>query len=127
GDRVGNLPADLREAFGVPEILGTPTAQPQHQPPHSPEPTSGPAGGRVANKEDLAIEEFARGEGIDQAVATRLRELLFAAIVDAIDWDMLGLAPASFAQPTNGTFRRAGIVFDGQTTQVPGHLQVKLL
>jgi hypothetical protein len=122
---IANLDERLRAAFEVPEIPGAGTAKPvepitEHQTPEvNPE--------RPASREDLLIEQWISGKGLDQTVANNLRLLVFSAVSNAIDWDMVGLAKASFVGKTGKAFQTASISFDRQTTQVRTDLQVKLV
>jgi hypothetical protein len=52
--------------------------------------------------------------------------LIFAAVADTIDWDMLGLAKTAFVGKTGRAFQTNSISFDRQTTQIQQHLQVKI-
>ncbi|WP_156444596.1 protein DpdH [Sphingomonas sp. CCH20-B6] len=119
-----NPPASLREAFSVPEIpdvsIGAQNSIPKSV--TAPAPAPAPS----ASPDDTAIESWIRGGGLDQAVAGRLREALFPAIVEALDWDMLGLARTSFAGQSGRPFQRTSISFVRQTTKAAGYLQVKL-
>ena len=121
---IKNLEARLREAFEVPEIPGAiegaATEDKQEgKSAESPKPTA-------ASREDVAIEEWINGGGLDQTVATQLRPLIFAAVADTIDWDMLGLAKTAFVGKTGRAFQTNSISFDRQTTQIQQHLQVKI-
>ena len=122
---IANLDEQLRAAFEVPEIPGADAAKPA-------EPTTGaiipePPQRSSASKEDLLIEQWIGGKGLDQTVANNLRLLVFSAVSNAIDWDMVGLAKASFVGRTGKAFQTASISFDRQTTQVRTDLQVKLV
>lgn len=127
---VKNLGASLRDAFGVPEIPGLDAAEPaaidavvvsgEGKPnTEKPSPTA-------ASREDLAIEQWLNGQGLDQNVANQLRPLIFAAVSDSIDWDLLGLARAAFVGRTGRAFQTNSISFDRQSTQVQQHLPVKI-
>jgi energy-coupling factor transporter ATP-binding protein EcfA2 len=121
---IKNLEARLREAFEVPEIPsaaeGAVTEGKQEaKSAESPKPTA-------ASREDVAIEEWINGSGLDQTVATQLRPLIFAGVADTIDWDMLGLAKTAFVGKTGRAFQANSISFDRQTTQIQQHLQVKI-
>lgn len=120
-----NLDERLRTAFEVPEIPGAGATKP---PEETAETASADAPRRSpASKEDLLIEEWVAGKGLDQTVANSLRLLVFSAVSNAIDWDMVGLAKASFVGRTGKAFQTASISFDRQTTQVRTDLQVKLV
>ena len=74
----------------------------------------------------MAIEAWINGSGLDQNVAIAIETAdVFAPYADAIDWDMLGLAKASFVGKTGRAFQTNSISFDRQTTQVRQDLQVK--
>lgn len=122
---ITNLDERLRARFEVPEIPGADASKPSEQTdgtqaPNPPQPNT-------ASKEDLLIEQWIGGQGLDQSVANNLRLLIFSAVSSAIDWDMVGLAKASFVGRTGKAFQTASISFDRQTTQVRNDLQVKLV
>jgi energy-coupling factor transporter ATP-binding protein EcfA2 len=121
---IRNLEAPLREAFAVPEIPGAVDESGtddkyEGEVAEIPKPAT-------ASREDLAIEKWIHGSGLDQTVVHQLRQLIFSAIADAIDWDMLGLAKPAFVGKTGRAFQPNSISFDRQTTQVQQHLQVKI-
>lgn len=122
---IANLDERLRAAFEVPEIPGAEAAQPSETTADTP--THQPPLRNAASKEDLLIEQWISGQGLDQSVANNLRLLVFSAVANAIDWDMVGLAKASFVGRTGKAFQTASISFDRQTTQVRTDLQVKLV
>ena len=122
--KITNLEAPLRQAFDVPEIPGATDEKDNNEAQDTRlaeirRPTA-------ASRDDLAIEQWIHGGGLDQTVATQLRPLIFAAIADAIDWDMLGFAKPAFVGKTGRAFQTNSISFDRQTTQVQQHLQVKI-
>ena len=122
---IANLDERLRAAFEVPEIPGADTAKPVE--PTTEHQTTEVNPERPASREDLLIEQWISGKGLDQTVANNLRLLIFSAVSNAIDWDMVGLAKASFVGKTGKAFQTASISFDRQTTQVRTDLQVKLV
>ncbi|GGA00044.1 protein DpdH [Sphingobium fuliginis] len=122
---IANLDERLRAAFEVPEIPGADAAKPSEPTADTPTPEAPPR--NAASKEDLLIEQWIGGQGLDQSVANNLRLLVFSAVSNAIDWDMVGLAKASFVGRTGKAFQTASISFDRQTTQVRSDLQVKLV
>ncbi|WP_062223447.1 protein DpdH [Aureimonas sp. D3] len=122
---IANLDERLRAAFEVPEIPGADTAKPNQ--PTADTPTFEAPQRNVASKEDLLIEQWVGGQGLDQSIANNLRLLVYSAVSNAIDWDMVGLAKASFVGRTGKAFQTASISFDRQTTQVRTDLQVKLV
>ena len=122
--KIANLDWRLREAFAVPEIPGADEAV--KEPPidgAAPPQEVRPA----ASREDVMIEQWIAGAGLDQTVATTLRLHVFSAVSNAIDWDMLGLAKASFAGRTGRPFQTQSISFDRQTTQVRTDYPVRLI
>ena len=124
---IKNLDARLRDAFEIPEIPGADKDGGRAE--QEPDPVAKPEASKpkTASREDLAIETWINGSGLDQTVASQLRPMIFAAIADAIDWDMLGLAKSSFVGKSTGrAFQTNSISFDRQTTQVQQHLQVKI-
>lgn len=122
---IANLEECLRDAFEVPEIPGADAAKPSQ--PTEDIPTPEAPQRNAASKEDLLIEQWIGGQGLEQSVANNLRLLVFSAVSNAIDWDMIGLAKASFVGRTGKAFQTASISFDRQTTQVRTDLQVKLV
>jgi energy-coupling factor transporter ATP-binding protein EcfA2 len=122
---IKNLEAPLREAFDVPEIPGA-VEEPGEKAHPQDNGTESVKRSPAASREDVAIEEWVKGSGLDQTVASQLRPLIFAAVADAIDWDMLGLAKPSFVGRTGRAFQNNSISFDRQTTLIQQHLQVKI-
>lgn len=120
-----NLDERLRKAFEIPEIPGAAAAKPREATEDVP-PGPGPQP-NAASKEDLQIEQWIGGLGLDQSLAINLRKLVYSAVSNAIDWDMVGLAKSSFVGRTGKAFQTASISFDRQTTQVRTDLQVKLV
>jgi Cdc6-like AAA superfamily ATPase len=121
--KIENLDTRLRDAFDVPEIPGAAEAS-EVGPIVGPRPDQArPA----ASREDVLIEQWIAGSGLDQTVATTLRLHVFSAVSNAIDWDMLGLAKASFAGKTGRPFQTQSISFDRQTTQVRTDYPVRLV
>lgn len=125
-----NLPAPLREAFGVPEIPGIDESPLLIDVPVAPTlpvtPVTPVTPVSTASASEIAIEKWINGDGLDQVVADKLRKLIYPAVSEAIDWDMLGLERTSFMGKTGKAFQRNSISFDRQTTTIQGHLQVKL-
>ena len=123
--KLANLDQRLRNAFDVPEIpdVNELAEDLQIDGPAPPTPEIRPAGSR----DDMLIEEWIKGTGLDETVATTLRLHVFSAVSNAIDWDMLGLAKASFAGKTGRPFQTRSISFDRQTTQVRPDYQVRLV
>lgn len=121
---VKNLPADLREAFGVPEIPGVGEAAPELMKPADEQPK--PAPRPTASPQDRALEAWIGGAALDQQVANALRRPIFSAIADMIDWDMLALERTSFVGASGKPFQPNSIGFERHPTAIPAHVQVKL-
>lgn len=121
---IANLDERLRAAFGVPEIpgAGAKASDPVEEPAAEEKPQRAPV-----SREELFIEKWVSGSVLDQTVATNLRLLIFSAVSNAIDWDMLGLAKTSFVGKTGRAFQTASISFERQSTLARQDLQVKLL
>lgn len=120
---VRNLDQAVREALGVPEIPDAPAAAAMLAPTQVKRPGPTPEAPALS-REDIAIQEWINAGSIDQVLMSQLRPLLFSAIVEAIDWDMLCLERSSFAGQTR-PFRPTSISFDRQLTQVQ-HAQIKV-
>ena len=120
------LPAGLRDAFDITEIPGAQTINASPSPvtlPVETEPTS--AGGPAVNRQDILIESWINGGLLDQTIASQLRNLIYTAVAESVDWDMLGLAKALHTGQRRA-FQVASVSFDRQATQSPEHMQVKL-
>jgi hypothetical protein len=124
--KIKNLDSRLRDAFDVPEISDAARDEErgEREPVGDPKPEASKP--RTASRDDVAIEAWINASGLDQNVASQLRPMIFGAIADAIDWDMLGLAKASFVGKTGRAFQTNSISFDRQTTLVRQDLQVKI-
>ena len=59
-------------------------------------------------------------------VAQKLRELVYSAVVEAIDWDMLGLSRTFFAGVGKAFQQRTSISFVRQNTKAATYAQVRL-
>lgn len=123
--KILNLDARLRAAFEVPEIPGD--SDPSVADPDDDQIKPEQKTQSHTSKEDLLIEQWISGSGLDQTVANSLRLLVYSAVSNAIDWDMIGLAKSSFVGKTGKPFQTASISFDRQTTQVRNDLKVKLV
>lgn len=121
---IKNLDFRLRHAFEIPEIPGAVeglTTEPiQLETGLEQKPKT-----IAASREDIAIQQWINGTGLEQNIANDLRPLVFAAVVDSIDWDMLGLARATFVGNARA-FQRTCVSFDRQTTQIRQDIPVKL-
>jgi energy-coupling factor transporter ATP-binding protein EcfA2 len=123
--KIVNLDDRLRAAFEVPEIPGADAFKPADPEADTVAPDAPQR--PTFSKEDLLIEQWVGGQGLDQNVANNLRLLVYSAVSNAIDWDMIGLAKANFVGRTGKPFQTASISFDRQTTQVRTDLLVKLV
>jgi len=114
--RVKSFAKPLLDAFSVPPIPDAGDAAPL---PTVAPPT--PVGANVpvaaATPDDLAIQAWIRGGGLDATVAQKLRESIYTAVVEAIDWDTLGLSRTFFAGTGKAFHQRTSITFVRQTTQ----------
>lgn len=120
--RVLNLATPLLDAFSLQTITeaGETTSAPTVAPPS---PIGAPVPGPVVTAEDLAIQAWIRGSGLDATVAQKLRDLVFSAVSESIDWDILGQSRTS--SPSKA-FQKRGISFARQNTQVATYVQVRL-
>ena len=122
--RIVNLPVELREAFSVPAIPEAAEGRPEPHDHLPPVPAAMPVPAKSAD--DIAIEAWIRGGLLDQRIASRLREPIFSAVVDAIDWDMLGIASSSVAGKGGRAFQQRNIGFVRQSTGAGGYVQIPL-
>ena len=121
---VKNLPVELRDAFGVPEIPGAIAGD---IPQLSGEPEeSKPAPKTDSSPQDRAIEAWVDGGVLDQQVANAIRRPIYSAITDAIDWDMLALERSAYIGASGKPFQSNGIGFERHSTSVPAHMVAKL-
>jgi hypothetical protein len=124
--RVVDMPSGLREAFGIPRIpedVVTPDRPIIETQPDEPSPPK-------IDFEASAINEWVRGGILDQRVAQALREAIFSAVSEAIDWDMLGLERSSFLGQTK-LFQRISVNFERASTEASavrsGAVRLKLM
>ncbi|TNC74347.1 protein DpdH [Rubellimicrobium roseum] len=122
--RIVELPRRFREVFSIPPIPDA-LAPTTPSTPSAPVITPGQGQPRTVNPDDEAIESWIRGGLLNERVAVRLRDLLFPAIADAIDWDMLGMARADFAGGA-GAFKRTSISFVRQSTRASSRAGVQM-
>lgn len=120
-----NLPEPLRDAFNVPKIPDI-DELPLADGPRLPSPGQAVVKEITMEADDLAIQTWIRGDGLDATVAQKLRELVYAAVVEAIDWDMLGLSRTYFAGTGRAFQQRTSISFVRQNTKVATYAQVRL-
>ena len=117
-----NLPEALRLALNLPSLPGQFSDSII-----GPDPTPKPLpGGIRSDPEQSALEEWARGGSLPQALATKLRNSVYALIADAIDWDEVGLERSFHTASTAKAFRQTSISFARQET-TRGAAPVKIL
>lgn len=120
-DGLKDLPEGIRDAFSLPQL---PEGLSSKQSEGSENLAVLPAQAKTfitaeESRESQLIERWARGELLDQTLAQTLRIKLFPYIVDAIDWDAIGLERSYFAAATGARpFRQTSITFLRQSTQV---------
>lgn len=108
-----DLPAELLEAFGLSKFsstveLAAPDRPVEQEPPKSP----------AVDQRIGALDSWANGGVLEQAKTPRLREIVYSAIEEAIDWDAAGFERAAFAGASaNRPFRQRSIYFQKQDTQ----------
>lgn len=125
--KVVKLDRELHEAFDAPAIPGADEIAKGLPEVSSPHGGAAPfAASGQASREDIAIEQWVAGEGLDQTVAGTLRTLLFSAISEAVDWDMIGLSKAVYVGRSQRPLQTGSISFDRQNTQVQEHVAIKL-
>lgn len=116
-----NLPDGIRTAFSLPLLPDSLTVAA----PATPAREAGQDGSvetpKAENvpKEIQFLEQWARGDMLDQTFAQTIRVKLFDSISDAIDWDGIGLERSYYAGATGAKpFRRNSIALLRQPTQV---------
>lgn len=118
---VTNLPVPLRDAFSIPAIPDASGSVPDAAVPVHSDPA--PPAAPTVSADDLAIQHWIRGNGLDGTVAQKLRGLVYTAVVDAIDWDMLGFSRSYF---TSKAFQQRGVSFVRQMTRPASYVAVQL-
>lgn len=123
--RLVDLPSGLRKVFDIPEIPDDLAIKEQPAVVPSPGEQTSPK----IDLEEAAINEWLRGGSLDQRVAQTLREAIFSAVSETIDWDILGLERSTFLGPSRH-FQRISVNFDrattGATSVKSGAVRVKL-
>ncbi len=111
---VRGIPEDIREALDLPKLSVRTGPGPEPGPQPSPPPPPPPPGDqRLAQ-----LDAWASGAVLEQRLTTTLRELVYEALEEAIDWDGEMLERSSFAGATaNRPFRQRSIHFQRQDTQ----------
>lgn len=114
--KVVDLHEGIHQAFGIPKLqlpmeelenVGKPDNPPPTEPIRPLLPSDIETLRRWANDKTM----------LPQSLANDLRQLLFAALEEFIDWDGLGFRKSMVASATSGPFRRASINFSRQQTQ----------
>ena len=108
--RMVNLDEGIRRSFNLPQ-LGD--AQEPFQDPTPSKPT--PIGDTI-DPRILELHAWAEGKHLSQKLSQDLRVLIFRAVVEAIDWDDLGLERASYAGASGKPFRNNSIKLLRQST-----------
>lgn len=115
-----NLPEGIRAAFSLP-LLPANVATSMPDKPDGGDghwETSGSPKLVTTLREVHYLEQWARGEVLDQGFAQSIREKLFDCIVDTIDWDRIGLERSYYSATTGPkAFRRNSIALLRQPTQ----------
>lgn len=110
--KVVNLKDGIRRSFSLPKLgeAREPTPPAERRPDQPPEtPNLDP---RI-----LELHAWAEGKHLSQSLSQELRERIFRAIVEAIDWDKLGLERSSYAAAAaNRPFRNNSIKILRQST-----------
>jgi len=121
-----NLSPGILEAFSIKPLSDTEVQSTDEEtrsplPQNQPKPASRP-------KEEEEIERWANGAPIGERTAEKLRELIYPAVSDTIDWDDIGLEATYFSSASGSTpFRRRSISFARQVTNtmtLPVMLQI---
>lgn len=107
-----NLDEGIRQAFNLP-LLGDAT-----EPPVPPGPAPAPVPPtQTLDPRIVELHSWAEGKYLSQTLSQELRERIFRAVVDSIDWDGLGLERSSYAAATaNRPFRNNSIKLLRQST-----------
>lgn len=132
--RFTNPPPGVATAFGLDDLTGLDSASTPVPSSHAAEPEDGQtateragvaaepgAGTRpIASREQQQISAWVDGGPLDQSLSNNLRNWLFDAVDNAIDWDDAKLTPAIFASATSvgglRPFTRTSISFANQGT-----------
>jgi hypothetical protein len=94
-NKVVALPQPLLDAFSIPVI---PDAEAPDVPPDDDRDDTGLSKNKPPSSQDEAhIQAWVRGGLLDASVAQKLREPIFQAVAEAIDWDSLGLERSFFS------------------------------
>jgi hypothetical protein len=118
------LPQPLLDTLSIPAIpdAEAPVALPAAVPVAH---TDVPLSRQSLSQDEGHIQSWVRGGLLDAAVAQKLREPIFQAVAEAIDWDSLGLERSFFSGNGKAFQQRLSITFVRPTTQ-PGRAQIRL-
>lgn len=107
-----NLDEGIRETFNLPSLTEVAEA-----PPLEPvKPTLDPAA-PILDPRVLQLHGWTEGKHLSQSLSQELRERIFKAVVEAVDWDRLGLERSSYAAATTSRpFRNNSIKILRQST-----------
>lgn len=107
-----NLEEGIRRSFNLPKLGDAPEPTGPEPKDPTPTPTAPTLDPRI-----LELHAWAEGKHLSQALSQELRERIFRAVVDSIDWDNLGLERSSYAAATaNRPFRNNSIKILRQST-----------
>ena len=109
-NQIAEVPPGIYESFGVP-----PVRLDGHSP--TPPPTPPPSGQRDPLTQLIeAVQVWGNGETLAQSHLNGLRQRLFAAVCDRIDWNTLGISRSQVVGGAGLPFRPGFINFQGQAT-----------
>ena len=130
GNKVINLHTGIHEAFVLPPLGGLEDDEktPKHGGVNGEESGTGTRPGELPERLKKNIElldQWSSGKELPQGLTQTLRELIFTALSNYIDWDG-ELMGESFFRGSTGLFRQAGVNFHNQSTQLgaPGKVQL---
>ena len=86
-----NLEEGIRRSFNLPQLGDASEPTPN---PILPDP---PPPGEILDPRVLELHAWAEGKHLSQKLSQQLRERIFRAVVEAVDWDRLGLERSSYA------------------------------
>lgn len=107
-----NLEEGIRRSFNLPKLGDAPEPTGPESKGPTPTPTAPTLDPRI-----LELHAWAEGKHLSQSLSQELRERIFRAVVESIDWDNLGLERSSYAAATaNRPFRNNSIKILRQST-----------
>ncbi len=121
GGQLVDLDPTVHRAFGLPALRTereTRPKQPVPIPPPMPQPQTTASLSRSIEEALLALDRWQNGAVLPQSVTNDLREGVYYAIENRIDWDSALLLKGEFASATStAPFRQRSINFKNQATQ----------